>query len=539
MRGFGRLLLAQARRDRWVLTIWILGIALLQLVVAAAIVTQFAKEADRAGLVAVAVVNPAFLFLRGLPDGTSTGSVAFFSAFAFTAVLTALMSTFLVVRHTRADEELGRAELIGATPVGRSTPLAATLTLGVIANLVLVAVAAVASIAGGLPAEGSIVAALAAGAVGITFVAIAAVVAQLLPDGRGANGVAGALVGAAYLVRGIGDALGTPSDDLQHVTPSALSWFSPIGWGQATRPFSEPTLLPLLLALGVALVLGGIALALRTRRDLGASLVADRPGRSRARLGGRSVLGLAWRLQRATLIGWTAGGLVLGAIAGGLAPVVAAAMAENDSLAQLIARLVPDSAAGSVDVFTAGILGIAGVLASAAGVQAVLRLRAEEAEGRAELLLSTPTARIRWLASTLLVAVLSVLTVCLATGIAAGAAIAKSGEDADALGRFAGAGLAHAPAALTFVALTALLFAVIPRLSIALGWGLLALGLVLGEFGELLQLPEWVQGLSPFHWSSAVPVEELDVAAVLTLVAVAAAATLVAALALRRRDLVA
>ena len=61
----------------------------------------------------VAAVSPAFLFMRGLPDGTGIGAVVFFQGYAFTAVLAGLMSTFLVIRHTRTDEELG-AEIVGA-----------------------------------------------------------------------------------------------------------------------------------------------------------------------------------------------------------------------------------------------------------------------------------------------------------------------------------------------------------------------------------------------------------------------------------------
>ena len=539
MRGVSRLLLTQATRDRWVLPIWIVGIALLGLAVAAAIISEFGEEADRAGLIALAVVNPAFLFLRGLPDGLSVGATTFFTSFTFTAVLAALMSTFLVVRHTRADEELGRAELVGATPVERPAPLMATITLGVIANVVLAGALTAGYVVGGLPADGSLLAALAAGGVGVVFVGVAAVAAQLMPTGRGANGVAAGLVGLAYLVRGTGDALGTPSDDLLHVTPSALSWASPIGWAQATRPFSEPTVVPLLLAVAVALALGGVALLLRARRDLGSSLVADRSGRDRARVGGHSVFGLAWRLQRPTLIGWVVGGLVLGGIGGGLGPVVAEAMAENGSLAALIARLAPGGAADSVDVFASAIVGIAGVLAAAAGVQAVLRLRAEETEGRAELLLSTPASRTGWMVSTIVVATLSVLAVCTATGVAAGAAIARTGGGTDAIGRFTGAALAHVPAALVFVGVTSLIFAVLPRLTISLGWGLLTIGLVIGQLGELLQLPEWLQQVSPFFWSSALPVEELDVAAAATLVTIALGGCVAAVLALRRRDLTA
>lgn len=537
MSTFGELLAMQARRDRWLLPIWIVGIGALGLAVGAAISGQFADESERASIVALASSNPAFLFLRGLPDGLSIGAVAFFQGFSFTGVLAGLMSTFLVVRHTRADEELGRAELIGSTPIHRNTALAATIALGVIANALLAVAIATGYIIGGLPASGSMLAALAVGSVGLFFVGATAVIVQILPSGRASNGAAAALVGAAYLIRGIGDALGTPNSQLTHVIPSRLSWLSPIGWGQATRPFSDPTFAPLMLSAAGFGLLAITALALSARRDLGASLVPEREGQPDARLGGRSVLGLAWRLQRLTLLGWCIGVAVLGSIAGGLGPVVAEAVEGNPSLSELIAGLVPGTTADVVDIFTAALLGIGGVLAGAAGVQATVRLRAEETEGRAELLLATPVSRARWVGATLIVATGSVLAVCTVTGLATGFAIVQSsGETAD-LARFTGAALAHAPAALVFVAVTAVTFAIVPRLTIPLGWGLLVIGLVVGQFGALLQLPEWLQNTSPFHHSSALPVEDLDVPSVLVLSATAVLGAVLSSILIRERDL--
>ena len=147
---------------------------------------------------------------------------------------------------------------------------------------------------------------------------------------------------------------------------------------------------------------------LRSGRDLGASLLPERAGRERAGAGGTSFVGLAWRLQRPTLLGWCIFAALLGGIAGGLGPVVSDVIGGNDSLRELIVRLVPGGRAELIDVFTTALLGIAGVLAAAAGIQAVLRMRAEEAEGRAELLLATPRSRARWLGANLVLAAASV-----------------------------------------------------------------------------------------------------------------------------------
>lgn len=535
MTGVGALLLLQARRDRLVLPVWILGISFLSFAVTGAVATEFSDEAQRASIIMVAAASPAFLFLRGLPDGTSIGAVVFFQGYAFTAVLAGLMSTFLVVRHTRADEELGREELIGSMPVRRAASLTSTLILGVAANVVLALGVSAGFAAGGLSGRGSLTAGFAVGAVGIFFVAVAAVLAQVMPSGRGANGAAAAAVGAAYFIRGIGDALGTP-DSLTHVTSSWVSLLSPIGWGQRSRPFSTADPAPLLVLTAAATVLAVAVVWLRSRRDLGASLLPERAGRERAAPGGTSLLGLGWRLHRPALIGWSIAAALLGGIAGGLGPVVANVMQDNSSLQELIARLVPGSRAAIIDVFTTALLGMAGVLAAAAGIQALLRLRAEEAEGRAELLLATPGTRVQWLGANLTLAGGSTAVVAVVAGLAATAGLAVAGAGHHAPGLLVGAAAAHVPAALIFVAAAAVLFAGVPRLSIPLAWGALVAGLVLGQFGELLRLPAWLQDMSPFRHSAAMPVEAFDPLAALIMTVIATAGAGLAAYLLRRRD---
>ncbi|WP_458116750.1 ABC transporter permease [Arthrobacter sp. D2-10] len=539
MPGVLRLVRFQARRDRVTLPIWIVGIALLTFVTSTAVATQFGDEASRAAIVQLAATNPTFLFLRGLPDGTGVGAVVFFQGYAFTAVLAGLMNTFLVVRHTRADEELGRAELLGAVPLPRTASLAATLVLGAMANLVLVIVVAVAFTAAGLPVGGAFAAGTAVGVVGVFFTCVAAVVVQVMPTGRSANGAAAGLVGAAYLVRGVGDALGTPSADLLHVTSAWPALFSPIGWGQQVRPFTSANLTALLVPFAAAVALGALAVLIRRRRDLGASLLSHRNGRERAGLGGASFVGLTWRLQRSAVIGWCVAAAVLGAMAGALGPLVSETASGVEQLRDLLARLAPGGQSGLVDVFVTALLGIVGVFAAAAGIQAVLRMRAEEAEGRAELLLSTPASRQRWLGANLLVAVVSAALVSATAGVAAAVGLGLSGTGNGPAWSLIPAALAHVPAALVFLAAAALAFALVPRLSIALSWGVLAVGLVLGEFGGLFGLPKWLQDASPFRHTSAMPVESFNQAEAWGLFAVAAAGAALAALFLRLRDVTA
>ena len=327
---------------------------------------------------------------------------------------------------------------------------------------------------------------------------------------------------------------GTP-EGLDRVTPSWISWLSPIGWGQATRPFSEAQWWPLLALVGLFVVTGGAALAVRAHRDLDASLIPERRGRDRWRRA--SATGLAARLQRGTLLGWAIGAAVLGGVAGALGPVVAEAIADNDELAELIARLSPGASTNTAEVFVIGLLGIAGTLATAAGVQTLIRLRVEEAEGRAELLLTTPLTRAAWLGRQLASAVLTMILLGLAAGLAAGLGSAAAFDDPQRIADALAMTTVQWPAGAIFLGATALLFGLLPRLTIPLGWGLLVLGLVLGQFGDLLGLPTWARDLSPFAHVPAVPIETVDPWPIAIMLAVSGVFAAGAFISLRRRDL--
>ncbi len=121
---------------------------------------------------ATAIANPVIMLFRGLPSGADEGAFMLFLIFPFLAIDAAFMSSFLAVRHTRMDEELGRAELVAATPAGRTVPVLATVAHGLLANLGLALLTSLALLSTGLAAGGSFVAGFGAGAVGVTFLGI-------------------------------------------------------------------------------------------------------------------------------------------------------------------------------------------------------------------------------------------------------------------------------------------------------------------------------------------------------------------------------
>jgi len=532
-----RIALIQLRRDRITLPIWIAATALMAYAGAAGVAVEFPTEELRAQVVSLAAATPSLLALRGIADGASLGSYVYFQVFTYLALLAGLMSTFFVVRHTRADEERGRLELIASAPVHRTAPLGATLALGLLANAVLGAAVAGGLVGGGLDVGGSLLAGVATASVGLVFVGFASVVAQLAPTSRSANGISGGLVGAAFVLRAIGDAAGTPGADGLSVTSAWPSWLSPIGWGQQVHAFTQQNLAPLALSLAVAVVASASALVIQSRRDLGSSVMREHDGRATGSPRLRSALGLAWRQQWPSIVGWALGGAFLGSLAGTLAGRIADSADLAPTLHRLLVLFVPGGTGQLIDVFVAAIVGVAGVLAAGAGVQAVIRARSEEADGRAELVLAAPVRRTSWLLGWILVATVSTIAVALATGLAAGLSFAGAPDSVDRFWSSLASGVAQLPAALTFVALTALIFVVIPRATVALGWGLLAIGFIVGQFGALMQLPDWARNLSPFAHTPSVPAQGVDWWGALVLVAASVAVVALAVALVRGRQL--
>lgn len=522
--GTGPLLRLAWRRDRWIIVTCVLVLAATAYGSMAATISLYATPAEAAAGAKVIADNPSLVALYGpLPSLTSQG-IGVLKTVMLGSLFTAFLAFAIVRRHTRTEEEEGRFELVSGGVVGRRAPLAAAVLLAVGAVLATGIASTLSLLPTGADLTGSVALGVVEVVAGLVMTGITAVAVQLTSTTRGAGGIAIAALGLAFVVRALGDSATGGGRDLRYATF--------LGWAEQVSPFGANRLWWLAPALVLTLGLLAVADGLLQRRDLGSGLWAARPGPARATARLASPLGLAWRLQRGSLLGWTIGYAVLGLVVGSIATSVNQ-IAASPGVADML-RKMSGGQGSLVDVFFGAELRFLAIGAAAYGIATGLRLRSEETSGRAEVVLASAVGRLRWLSSHAVIAAAGALWLLAVAGATAG--ISAGASTPTGLAELLPAALATAPAALVCVALTVVLFGFVPRWS-SLAWGLLAVFVLLGEFGALLKLPSWALGASPFAHLGSLPGGDANALGLVALVAVAVALAVLAAVAFRRRDL--
>ncbi|MER7456647.1 ABC transporter permease [Micromonospora sp. NPDC126480] len=527
--GTGTLLRFMLRRDRIRLPAWALGLTLLMTYFATALETIVKSPEDLEGLTAFSG-SPAGALFGGPGFGFDDLTIERFLAGQYglyVALGAGLMGLLTVVRHTRVEERSGRAELVRANVVGRYAQLTATLVLTA-GMAVLVALLIAGTMAGrGYDTGGSLLFGASVGAVALAFAGVAALTVQLSEYPRAASGAAGALLGAAFVLRGLGDVAA-----VQGSGPAWLSWLSPLGWSQQTAPYVHDRWWPLAVSLAFAATTAAAGYALSTRRDFGAGLVPPRPGPPRAAAWLDSPLALAFRLHRASLLGWSAALLVAGLAYGWFTQPLLDGFA--DAPEDMVAVL------GGAEHLLDGFLGMMGLtMALAVGVYAVLAvqaLRAEETDGRTESVLATAVSRGAWIGGHAVVAAVAVPWLLLVAGIGMGVGAAVSTGDPGLIGDLVLGHVAHSPAVWLVLAAAVVLYAAAPR-ALPVIWAVLGYALIVGYFAPILEIPDGAVRLSPFEHVGEYPLDDISVTAVVALTVIAVAMARAAVAVFRRRDL--
>jgi ABC-2 type transport system permease protein len=281
-------------------------------------------------------------------------------------------------------------------------------------------------------------------------------------------------------------------------------------------------------------VLVVLAVAISARRDVAAGVLPPRLGPVEGAPSLGSPVALAWRMHRTLLYAWAAAFAALGVVFGSAAASVEDLLADSVQIREAFERI--GGGVDIVDVTLATTLGLLGLIATGYAIQATLRMRAEETEGRAEPVLATHVGRIRWVASHVVFAVLGPAVVLAVAGVTAGITHgANVGNLGEQVPRVLGGALVQLPAVWVLVGLALLLFGLVPRITPAV-WGVFGLFVLLGQVGQLLGLEQWMLDASPYSHLPMLPGGQWTTTPLLTLLGIAVVLGVVGFAGFRRRD---
>jgi ABC-2 type transport system permease protein len=523
--GTGGLVRLILRRDRIQLPVWILGLGGVIAASALAVPTIYNTADKVAGYAASVGASPVSYLMSGRQAAIDTiGGITANEISQVAQLGVCLMVMFQVVRHTRTEEETGRAELLRSTVLGRHAATLAGLGYAVLTTVLIGAFTTTTMLVAGLDATGSLTYGAGLTLLGICYAALALVASQLSTSARGALGIAGAAIAAGYLVRGLGA-----------MQDNALVWLSPFGWAQLMNAFGVERwwpAIPLVLATAALLALAGY---LTAHRDFGGGLLQPRRGHPRASRVLGKPFGLAVRLQRGMLLGWALGLFFLALIYGAVIPTIPDLVASNPDIGQFIG-VSADAEQALIDAFLRYILLFMAVVSTGFAVSSVLRLRSEEESGRAEAVLATGNSRTRWVAGTVAVAGFGslALTMLMGVGLALGYGLSM-GEWNQVVAQATGQ-LAYLPAVLVVAAFAVAVLGLLPR-QYMLAWFLVAAVFFQTMLGQTLRLPDAVNALSPFWHLPGVPSEPFEPIPALLELLIAAALVLLGVWGYGRRDI--
>lgn len=442
--------------------------------------------------------NPAIRMMQGAPIGLdSAGGFTVWDGGWMVQLLIAVWALLTTTRLLRGEEDVERTDLVLAGPIRATRATALVLVIVAAAALLIGVATTVAMFASGTGLQGSVLLGVGLAGVTATFAFIAAVTSQLVNVRRRAAALAAGVVAVAYILRMVGN-----STDAR----SWVRWTTPLGWMDELKPYGDPDLRALLPMLIVPVLLAGLAVALRARRDIGGALLATEAGREpHLRMLG-SPIAFAWRSNRAVLLGWILGLGAYAAIMGALISTMIDWLAKDESYQKIMADMGLDQA-----LTTGGFLAMIGIIFGVAvALQVTWRMgaaRGEEESGRVDAILARPVSRLRWLGGHALLSLLGAALLLTVTGTALWLGVAASGSDEITWDDAIRSVLNPLPVVMLIGGLAVFTFGLLPRLTVAIPVSVAVIGYIVTLVGPALSWPTWVLNVSPFTHLAWVPAD--------------------------------
>lgn len=519
------------RRERVTSTLWIVILSLFSIVLAPMLVNMFDAQAREALI--ETINNPAMIGMLGPIYGIedyTPGAMYFNMMVQWVMIAAAVMNILLIVRHTRNDEERGRADMVRSLPVGRLSNLAAVILTAAIMNLFVVLITGFGIAAMGVNSMnlgGSLLYSASIGTVGLFFAALTAVFSQLCTTSRGVTGLSLLSLGFLYLLRGAGD-----------VGREILSLISPLGLAQRTQAYVENHWLPIFILLAEVIIIALIAFVLNSYRDIRQGFIPEKPGRESARLYLRSPYGLAFRLLLIPFFGWVFAMYVIGAAYGSILGRIDT-FAQSSEFYSMMIGVRPEFS--TAQMFVSMVTSIMALCAVVPVLMIVIKLRSEEKDGYFQNVLSRSVSRQTYMASYVAIAILaSVLVQCAtALGIYSASIMVLPDSSMLTLGYLLKANLVFLPALWIMLGFAVMLIGLFERM-IAIVWGYFGFSFFVTFIGRLPGLfPDWLTKITPFGYIPNLPVDEINYGTLIIMSVIATVMIFIGVIAYRRRDITA
>lgn len=515
------------RRDRIRFSIWLIALSLITIVNASAFSGLYKTEQERQAI-AETMKNPAMTAMIGPGYGLdhyTEGPMMAHQMLLFTAIFVAIMSILLVARHTRADEEEGRIELIRSLPVGRLSPLSATMTVLIAMNMLLGVIISVGLYSlqiESMDLEGSLLYGAVLGTTGIFFSAVTALFAQVSSNARGTIGLSFSALGIFYFIRAIGD-----------VSNETLSWLSPLGWGLKTEVYVNNHWWPILLTMLFAIIILIFAFYLNTIRDVGSGFIPAKPGQKHASRFLKSPVGLAFRIQRTGMITWAIGMFILGVSYGSVFGDLESFFSTNEMMSQM---LPPIEGVTLTEQFVSMLMSVISMICTVPALMFMLKLKGEEKRNRTEHLLTRAVSRKRVMGSYLMLSILLGFVMLFLAMLGLWSAATSVMEDPISFRLLIKAAMVYLPAIWVMTGLTVLIVGMFPKFS-GFVWLYLGYSFLVVYLGGMLKFPGWMENLSPYGHVPQLPVEEINYISISILISIAVCLIAIGFIGYRKRDI--
>jgi ABC-2 type transport system permease protein len=167
----------------------------------------------------------------------------------------------------------------------------------------------------------------------------------------------------------------------------------------------------------------------------------------------------------------------------------------------------------------------------------MLQMQSEEKQARIDPVLATAVGRLRWACSYLLLVVVGTTVVLAAFSVPAGLTYGLSiGNVGYELPRVFAAAMVYLPAILVMAGIAMALYGLVPKLTFV-SWGALLGIIVIELLGEIFQVSQSIQNISPFTHVPKVLVSEFSATPLILLIAVALALIITGLIGFQRRSI--